>query len=138
MTSSHTPFLRRTGPARGARLLATALVVLALAACATLGTARTKETTYVLDGKTYILQEFRFKGTHNFTLFEVVDGERSFTALYDPEGEEEPTDVFEAPIPEDEGHLTTIMTVVQNGEQQGETTTSDQNSWDPTRIVDGE
>ncbi|MFQ5565904.1 MAG: hypothetical protein ACE5EU_06035 [Paracoccaceae bacterium] len=131
------PVPRRAGSVHVAGLLAAVLVLLVLSACASLGVARTKETTYVMGGKTYVLQEFRFKGVHNFTLFEVVDGERSFTALYDP-GEGPSTDVFKDPIPEDEGHLTTIMTVAQNGEQQGETVVTDQRSWDPTRVLDGD
>ena len=92
MSSLPVPFPRRAGSARGAGLLATALVLLTLTACSMTGYARTKETTYLMNGKTYVLQEFTFQKEHNLTLFEVVDGERSFTAFHEP-GEGTSTDV---------------------------------------------
>lgn len=136
MSSLYASFIYRNRPAQVAWLVTLTLVLLMLASCIAT-TARTTETTYLLDGKTYVLQEFTHSGTHNFTLLEVVNGERKFTALYDM-GEGAAISVFNDPIPEDAGHLTTIMTVAQTGTQQGETVKIHQRSIDPTRIVDGE
>jgi hypothetical protein len=120
---------------RGTALPLVALALLVLSACAVMSTARTTETTYLLDGKTYVLQEFNHADEHNFTLYELVNGERKFVALYDP-GDGSRANVFKDPIPEDGGHLRTIMTVAQKGEEQGEAKTSSQQSLDVSRVFD--
>lgn len=118
--------------------LIAAALMLVLVSCGLAAVARTAETTYTLDGKTYILQEFDFADQHNFTLFQVVDGQREFAAFYEPDDKANgpPVDVFNGEIPEEEGHLRTIMTVAQKGEQHGDTTYRKQDSINAARVFD--
>ena len=101
-------------------------MLVALSACIG-GTAAYTDYTFVHNGKTYVVQDFSFGPTQNVTLFEVVDGERKFVGFVDGDGISIHS-LRTKPIPEEEGHRRTIMTVMQQGEQQGEPTTRYQES----------
>ena len=102
----------------------TLTLVTFLTACTSFAfTATKKSTFYEYEGKTYEVQEYYGNNVANFTLYEIVDGDRKFAGYYEDD-KKLPTDEQEA-----KQH---IETIIADGKQVGDPEIERQRSIDFT------